>query len=282
MCTTKPVIYYPHLFPTNLFEDGSSSPLLGALDRVRTDKQTAADKLKEVAARIDAIKEVAANIKARDDLKEQKAKLEDERAALQTIDPRCRTAKCRKMAQDIAALVGDIFHAQKDIDDATGNNEQRFAKGNKAWLAALKKVTTDTQPLIDTAEQVISKLDKADENSNTTALSQLLQAEKLGDVLNDGSTFMLRVAVSANGTTKIKKNIFIDAKVRHTAGADLVYQLFDNKGQVVMGDAMQFYFDYKSAAEVRDQVASHAKDSVKPEAPLARMTKSNAPKTRQN
>jgi len=87
---------------------------------------------------------------------------------------------------------------------------------------------------------------------------------------------MLRVAVSANGTTKIKKDLFIDAKVRHTAGADLVYQLFDNEGRVVMADTLQFYYDYKSASQVRDEVAGQA---TKAEAVLAtRVTESKAPK----
>ncbi len=43
-----------------------------------------------------------------------------------------------------------------------------------------------------------------------------------------------------------------------------------------MADTMQFYYDYKSASQVRDEVAGHA---TKPEAALAaRVTKSKAPK----
>src|ERR1051325_8172061 len=255
ICSEAPAIYYPRLYPTNLFVDNSNSPLLKAVNDLRTETQTTGDKLKEIANRIKAINEIAGAIDERDGLLEQSEKLQNERTALLKTDPHCRRAKCRKLTDDIGTLEGDIVTANNAIKKATNDGEGRFAEGFKTWLKGLKKVASETQPLVDAAEEIVSKLEKPDETTNTTALAQLLQAEKLGLILNDNSAFMLRVAVSANGTTKIKKNMFIDAKVRHTAGADLVYQLFDHNGRVVMGDAMQFYFDYKSATQVREEVA---------------------------
>jgi len=255
ICTEAPAIYYPRLYPTNLFVDNSNSPLLKAVNDLRTETQTTGDKLKEIANRIKAINEIAGAIDERDGLLEQSEKLQNERTALLKTDPHCRRPKCRKLTDDIGTLEGDIVTANNAIKKATNDGEGRFAEGFKTWLKGLKKVASETQPLVDAAEEIVSKLEKPDETTNTTALAQLLQAEKLGLILNDNSAFMLRVAVSANGTTKIKKNMFIDAKVRHTAGADLVYQLFDHNGRVVMGDAMQFYFDYKSATQVREEVA---------------------------
>jgi hypothetical protein len=147
----------------------------------------------------------------------------------------------------------------KAIADATGNNVDRFKAKFKVWLKDLKQFRAQTQLLIDTANQITTKLDTQDEATRMTALAQLLKAEQLATVLSDVKTFTLRVSVAANGTTKIKKNIFVDAKVRHSAGANLVYQLFNHNGEVVLGDAMQFYFDYKSATEIRDEVAKRQK-----------------------
>jgi hypothetical protein len=45
-----------------------------------------------------------------------------------------------------------------------------------------------------------------------------------------------------------------------------VFQLFDDEGRVVDGDAMQFYFDYKSATAVRDEVANAQQGKGKQEA----------------
>jgi hypothetical protein len=267
ICSEAPAIYYPRLYPTNLFVDNSNSPLLKAVNDLRAETQITGDKLKEVANRIKTINEIAGAIDERDGLVEQREKLQNERTALLKTDPHCRRAKCRKLTDDIGTLEGDVVTANNAINKATNNGEDRFAEGFKTWLKFLKKVATETQPLIDAAEEIVLKLDKPDETTNTTALAQLLQAEKLGLILNANSAFMLRVAVSANGTTKIKKNMFIDAKVRHTAGADLVYQLFDHNGRVVMGDAMQFYFDYKSASQVMQQVADGQKAIEPPSKP---------------
>jgi hypothetical protein len=159
----------------------------------------------------------------------------------------------------MAELRAKIEEAGRAIADATGNNLDRFKAKSKGWLKDLKQFQAQTQPLIDAANQITTKLDTQDEATKMTALAQLLKAEQLATVLSDDKTFTLRVSVAANGTTKIKKNIFVDAKVRHSAGANLVYQLFNHNGEVVLGDAMQFYFDYKSATQVRDQVAAGQK-----------------------
>ena len=64
--------------------------------------------------------------------------------------------------------------------------------------------------------------------------------------------FTLRLNVTANGTTMIRKNLFTGARVQHSAGVSLVYQLFDRTGKIVKADAMQHYFEWKTSREVRE------------------------------
>lgn len=257
-CDARPKVYYPHLYPVKLFVDQSQSALLLTLNSIGTDVQTARDNLKKVEDRIKLINDIAAAIQEESNNEKALAAKQKERALLNARN-RCRRGACSELDGQIKELNGKIDKAKKRIDEATGSNPDRFEAESEGWLNGLKQFQARTQILIDAADQFTTKLNTQDEATRMTAMAQLLKAEQLATMLSDDKTFTLRVAVTANGTTKIKKNIFVDAKVRHTAGANLVYQLFNHAGEVVLGDAMQFYFDYKSAAEVQDQVAEGQK-----------------------
>ncbi len=238
--------------------DQSNSALLLTLAGIGSDVQTSGDNIKKVEARIKLINDIAGAIQGKSDNEDALA-LKQKTRDLLNAQSGCRRGACRKLDGEIADLKAKIEEAGKAIADATGNNLDRFNAKFKGWLKDLKQFQAQTQLLIDAANQITTKLDTQDEATRMTALAQLLKAEQLATVLSDDKTFTLRVSVAANGTTKIKKNIFVDAKVRHSAGANLVYQLFNHNGEVVLGDAMQFYFDYKSATQVRDQVAAGQK-----------------------
>lgn len=257
-CDNRPKVYYPHLYPVKLFIDQSNSALLLTLAGIGNDVQTAGDNSKKVEVRIKLINDIAAAIQEKSDNEKALAAKQKDRDLLNARNG-CRRGACGKLDGEIKELKGKIKQAEEAIADDTGNNPDRFKDKYKGWLKDLKQFQTQTQVLIDAANQITTKLDTQDEATRMTALAQLLKAEQLASMLSDDKTFTLRVSVAANGTTKIKKNIFVDAKVRHSAGANLVYQLFNHNGEVVLGDAMQFYFDYKSAAQVRDQVAEGQK-----------------------
>lgn len=257
-CGNRPAVYYPHLYPVKLFVDQSNSALLLTLAGIGSDVQTSGDNIKKVEARIKLINDIAGAIQGKGDNEDALA-LKQKTRDLLNAQNGCRRGACRKLDGEIAELKAKIEEAGKAIADATGNNLDRFNSKFKGWLKDLKQFQAQTQLLIDAANQITTKLDTQDEATRMTALAQLLKAEQLATVLSNDKTFTLRVSVAANGTTKIKKNIFVDAKVRHSAGANLVYQLFNHNGEVVLGDAMQFYFDYKSATQVRDQVAEGQK-----------------------
>lgn len=255
-CTATPLLYYPHLYPPNLESDQSDSALLKLLTNLGKRKGTAAENIKKITKRIDDIKALVANLKLVDETPGEIAKKEEAKK-------KCRNKKC---IEDLDKEIDDLKDAMKEandnIDKLTNSNRQYFVKEilakkvHEQWLSDLNKLKALTQFLIDSADLVTTKLNTPDDATKLTAVAQLLRAERLRQILRDPLAFTLRIAVTANGTTKIKKNLFVDAKVRHTAGANLVYQLFDHDGRVVMGEARQFYFDYMSATEVKTKVCT--------------------------
>lgn len=272
-CSGKPVIYYPNLFPPNLLTGSNGSTLLTELQQISEKKSVAANDIKRIDARVKLISGIAEAIQKQKDLTKEKANKVTDQSARQAElaklgGAKCKTARCKKLNADIDALDAEIDKLNDDLrktqatfDAFTEKNKGKvlvddFAKNFESWLAMLKDLKGKTQLLIDSAELITSKLNTPDEATKLTAMAQLLRAERLASILAKQGSYTLRVAVTANGTTKIKKNLFVDAKVRHSAGANLVYQLFDKDGQMVMGDAMQFYYDYKSSSDVRQEVES--------------------------
>ena len=251
-CSKLPAIFYPALYPPNLLAASGDSELIKIIRALGDAKATAKADVGLLDARIKLIEGIAANIENKGKKEKEKAAKEKEKAALK--DPRCRKKSCQELAQAIEKLQGEITKLDDAIKNAKVADLDLFAREHEEWLRKLKLLKAQTEFLIESADQVTLKLNTPDDATKLTAMAQLLRAERLAQVLNQDTSFTLRVAATANGTTKIKKNLFVDAKVRHSAGANLVYQLFDRTGRVVMGDTMQFYYDYKSSKAVREEV----------------------------
>jgi hypothetical protein len=252
-CSGSPVVYYPHFYPPNLESDRADSVMLGQLETLGERKGIAAEDIKEITKRIGDINTLLAKLKV---VKETPAEIAKKEAAKK----KCKDKKCiADLNEQIESLQEALTDANEKIDELTNNKPAYFIgivkdKKHEKWLTELNRLKSLTQFLIESADQVTTKLNTPDDTTKLTAVAQLLRAERLRAILSDPLAFTLRIAVTANGTTKIKKNIFVDAKVRHTAGANLVYQLFDHNGKLRRGDALQFYFDYMSANDVKNKV----------------------------
>lgn len=273
-CTTKPALYYPHFYPPNLESDQSDSALLKVLETIGERKGDAAEDVKKITKRIADINTLVAKLKLTRELPGQINEKIEERK-------KCKGEKCAELDKTIKALNESLAEAKKKINELTNDGGVYFtkifdSKKHEDWLLKLERLKSLTQFLIDSADQVTVKLNTPDDATKLTAMAQLLRAERLREILRDPMAFTLRIAITANGTTKIKKNLFVDAKVRHTAGANLVYQLFDHNGRVRMGDALQFYFDYMSAGDVKNKVREN-----NPE-PTETPGKTEQPKTKKN
>ncbi|GEM_PF-3206197 len=263
-CSQQIQIYYPALFPPKLTQSSETSPLVQKLTDVERLKNEAANIVERIDKRTEQLAKLGATV---DDVnKKHKTETAKNEELKKKQVQKCHSKpQCQALKTEIANLrkeIEDIGKAIKDLDGALGNTpaevanvKDNAAKNFKKWLELLAAEKVKVQALINSINLLSSKLNTPDESVKLTAMAQLLRAEKLSEILVKPLTFTLRVAVTANGTTKIKKNLFVDAKVRHSAGANLVYQLFNNDGALVQGNVMQCYIDYRSSQQVRDIVS---------------------------
>jgi len=119
-------------------------------------------------------------------------------------------------------------------------------------VRAITDVKSKVQLLNTAVEQLSMSLEVTDAATKQSPLAQLIRGERLASIIKGAGAFTLRVNVTANGTSMIRKNLFTNARVQHSAGVSLVYQLFDQTGRIINADALQYYFDWKTADEVRE------------------------------
>lgn len=259
-CTQSIQVYYPALYPAKLVESTATSDLIRILNQVERSKNESVLNGERLDARIKELNGFASKLDDRD--KKQKAKdakdteLAKKKQEEQTVCRKPRSPECRKLRKEIKDLekeITELTDSITELDEALKqlvNPDVNDQKKIKKAVTQLEEQKTKLKTLVDSTELLSSRLNTPDAETKLTALAQLLRAEKLHGILNNAQTYTLRVAVNANGTTKIKKNLFVDAKVRHSAGANLVYQLFNRTGAMAQGNVMQCYFDYRSAEDV--------------------------------
>jgi hypothetical protein len=273
-CADGFYIYYPLYMPplpprgVDGHDDcpAGAQKLEVALSALGASLSTARDDVRAIEGRIELLTKLGANA---DERKKNDAAQKEKQEQL--AKPKLGKDEKEKLTKEInelgdknvelnkkfKALVTDFL---KSVMGKNPTDEQVASAGKIAndnvpkyagWIKKLNELKSRTEQLIAATEQVTTKLNTPDEANKLTPLARLRRAERLHCILETNDTYTLRVAVTANGTTKIKKNLFVDAKVRHAAGATLVYQLFDKFGRVAKGSTLQCYIDYQSSEDVR-------------------------------
>ncbi|MCA1568084.1 MAG: hypothetical protein LC803_21065 [Acidobacteria bacterium] len=263
-CVGPVRVYHPALYAPRLLESSENSPLLILLNDVETAKVEAAGNIEKLDARVKKLKELGAAFESRDKkVKERAAKQGEKDKKDAAIKKSCNsrrrqgTAECKKLKEESEALGKEIAQLDKGIEELndTLKNVQADPANFKGWSEKLTDLKAKTQSLVTATDLISAKLNTPDDASKLTALAQLIRAERLHGILKKDGTYTLHIEVKANGTTKVKKNLFVDAKVRHSAGADLTYQLIEGGGVIAQGHELKCYIEYQSARDVQNMVS---------------------------
>lgn len=262
-------VYHPALYAPRLLDSSETSPIIGLLNDVEMAKIEAAGNVEKIDARIKELRDLSAAFKSREEKSNELAGKRREKAGKEEALAKCKKeskpAECRKklraeikaLDEEIAGLVKDITKLDDDLKAVKAD-----PKNFKGWIDRLTELRAKTQSLVNATNLISAKLNAPDEASRLTALAQLIRAERLRDILKEDGAYTLHVRVTANGTTKIKKNLFVDAKIRHSAGADLSYRLIEGGGVIAQGDELKCYVEYQSARNVQEMVSGTGRRKV--------------------
>lgn len=264
-CAGPVRVYHPALYTPLLLSPSKDSAIIRRLNEVEAEKVEAAGNVEKLDARIKLLKDLSAAFKSRKEKSEAQVGKEKDKARKdeEIKTRRCKsrrrqgTPECQKLLADSKALGEEIAQLEKDIKKL--NDDLKDFKADPAnfkdWVDNLTALRAKTQALITATELISAKLNKPDDATKLTALAQLIRAERLHGILIADGAYTLHVEVKANGTTKVKKNLFVDAKVRHSAGADLTYQLIEGGGVIAQAQELKCYIQYRSARDIQDMVS---------------------------
>lgn len=227
-------VYSPALFPPLLLNSAEETELVETLKAIWEGRFTAREDLKKTDSITAQI--FAASSEAQSTLDKNNKAItgrEDELGKLAPNDSK---------RPELEAVLQELRDEKRILEKRIN----KFAK----TASDLSELKSALQFVTSSAEHLLGGLETPDAATKQTPLSKLLAAAHLQKILNDVETFTIRFTVSANGTTKIKKNFFWNASVRHSASASLAYQLFDRTGRIVRANAFQWYFDWQSSEEI--------------------------------
>lgn len=154
----------------------------------------------------------------------------------------------------------------KDIQDKTTSlNAQPQTRDRDIQIELLKEATrglVSSKAKLDLQRQNMESLQTAltaflgslpvvDAASKLTMIASLLRAEALATLLDQKDTYVLDLSVTASGTTRIRQNIFWNAKPDHTGGVTIIARVFDFEGRMVGGYSADHYYDYTSSGDIR-------------------------------
>ncbi len=111
-------------------------------------------------------------------------------------------------------------------------------------IAKLEKTKGHLQALNNSHDQLLSLLHAVDPQTKLAGQASLLRMERLYEKLRQEHAYVLKLAVIAKGTNRITKNLWGNARIAHSAGAELNYQLYAPDGSLILADSIYEYTPY--------------------------------------
>ncbi len=245
VCSIKS-IFYPSLNPLITGTDGANSPVIASFRQLKTIEAA-------VGQQADRNTEMIAALTKK--LKEQEEKvarlqktIEDKQKEIEELLKKPQTPAVR---QQLAQAREAKSKAETELpaEKASLESRQRLTPSK---LVRLKRTADDLEAFKKGLADINGLLTAVDATKQT-ALVGLLRAERLSQEIAKAGTFLLDMRVNASGTTRIRKNIWWNAKDEHTGGVTIEANLFDNTDQLVFGAVVDGYIDYAGSGKIRRQ-----------------------------
>lgn len=162
--------------------------------------------------------------------------------------------------QDEPDDTGDItpYGDDPDQDSASGN---QLTKAEEAVIARLDKLIADaklivspgTQPVEGTAEPATEVNSPAyTPETMLKALTDLISAERLNEMLEDGGMVLRVKVVKLLGTKITSRNMILGTKHRFSGSAMVQYVLTDSDGKLVYANTEVIHTGFNKMSDLRD------------------------------
>jgi hypothetical protein len=181
-----------------------------------------------------------------------------------------RSAECKNVLNELVIRQQDLGNAiavlKNQLETATEaairssiNNQINLKLSEhlpiKEKIIRLRESSSNLDALKANTTSFTALLTNIDTATQMTLLGQLLRVERLQATLSTDDTYVLDLTVTATGTTRIRRNMFFNAKAAHSGGVTISARLFNNKGALVTGEVVNNYIGFTDSQQIRELAA---------------------------
>lgn len=251
-------LYYPQVFTPNSLVgdcgtpavDGSNggaqkfcSPTLQLISELYGQREAADIKLLDMH-------KVQAGIEKSNEQKAQAEKrIKEINAEAEKLQAQLKKATKPKQKKGIRLKLKQLAKDKTEAEAAKAQAELQLTV-----LGERKFYLEQLQALNEQCDKFIADLTKDDEKTGRSQLALFLKGENLAEAFKDSDSYLLEIkSVAAGGNNRTRKNLlryFTGAKVDHSGGIIVEWELFDKSALSIEGGKVQLYAGYKTPKEI--------------------------------
>ena len=236
-------IYYPSIYPLSISANSKDSALLQVIKELKTNQSRGDAAVKDNEDNFSALEKKVKEMESK--ISEIQKKISDKKEQIAALE-KSKPLTTKKKAQIAAAK---IEQAKAEADLETLKKTQ--GDEHKRKMARLKLTSDDLKNFKAAVAEISNLLTAVDATTKQSTLVGILRSERLARILDEDDTYALDLKSDASGTTRIRKNIFWNARADHTGGVSIKARLFDKDDKLVFGTVTDYYFEYTGSGHIR-------------------------------
>jgi hypothetical protein len=249
-------IYQPAVYPLSPSADATGSQLYQAYTALLNDITDGDAAVNNGNTRIAALRKDIETIDARN--AELRKKIADEKQKKEQAekDKGKKKKKTKKSPQQPAEPF-DEEAAKKEIKE----NEEEKAKINTK-IERIQQAAASVEDFKKSLADLLKLLTAVDDTTKQPLLIDLVASGRLSDILAEDGTYALDLGIRASGTNRIRRNMFFNAKLAHSAGATIDANLYDSQDRLVFGRVEDFYVEFTGSEDIRKRKGFKKLDEI--------------------
>lgn len=237
-------IYQPAVYPLSVSADATGSKLYQAYQQLLNDVTLGDAAVNENNEMVAKLRKDVETIEAH--IAELKQKLVEHKKQKEEAAKQAKVKKKKKGQQAPPAEPFDEAAAEKDLKES-----EEEKRDYNDWIARIQQTTTSLQEFKTSLADIFKLLTAVDETSKQPLLIELVAAGRLSDVLAEKGAYALDLSVKASGTNRIRRTMFFNAKIDHSAGVSIDANLYDSQDRLVFGRVEDFYVEFTGSKNIR-------------------------------
>jgi hypothetical protein len=121
------------------------------------------------------------------------------------------------------------------------------------YIDEITPIANELKTFNNSLSQLQTLLSTADSSTKITAQAAIMRAERLITKLREENTYVMNISASAKGSNKVSENLWRNARIEHSGGAELKCLIYGPDGEIVFSFSHFEYVPYQSPSQIREK-----------------------------